>query len=183
MAVGEQLFEADELDARIGLGRPVPGDHLHAAAKRNARDFGGDAAEPDQAERLAGQLHRVFAEPVAGAHLAVHPWDDPRRGPHQCDRGLRDRGIAITLDQMHGDAEFRELFGIHVAARAGAEKYDMLQPTAFFRNFSRQRRVVDDADFCAAENGGPFLRSDVGIEVHAYVGIACLALPFKDLGE
>ena len=124
------FVELDELDARMLLRRPVPGDHLHAAAERDARDFRGDAAEADQAERLAGQLHAVLAQPVAGAHLAVHLGDAARRRPHQRDRAFGDRRVAIALDQMNVDAEFGEFLRVHVAARAGAEKHDVLQPGA-----------------------------------------------------
>ena len=41
-----------------GLRRAVPGQHLHADAERHARGLGGDAAEADQAERLAAELRR-----------------------------------------------------------------------------------------------------------------------------
>ena len=134
------------------LGRPVPGDDAHAAAERDARDFGGDAAEADQAQRLAGQLHAVVAQPVAGAHLAVHLGDAARRRPHQRDGGFGDRGVAIALDQVNGDAEFGEFFRVHVAARAGAEKHHVLQPGAFARDLGRQRGVIDDRDLGAVEH-------------------------------
>ena len=68
----QQRVQIDELDTPMVLRRTVPGDHAHAAAERDARHFRGDAAKADQAERLAGQLHAVLAQPVAGAHLAVH---------------------------------------------------------------------------------------------------------------
>src|SRR5215510_2852736 len=69
VAFVDELVELDKLDALKLLWRAVPGDHAHAAAERNARDFRGDAAKTDQAERLAGELHAVLAQPVAGAHL------------------------------------------------------------------------------------------------------------------
>ena len=135
------------------LRRPVPGDHAHAAAERDARRLGGDAAEADQAKRLAGQLHAVVAQPVAGADAAVHLGETARGFPHQRDRAFGDRRIAIALDQMHLDAEFGEFFRIHVAARAGAEEHDVLQPGAFLGDVGRQRGVVDDGDLGTVEDG------------------------------
>ncbi len=146
------VVEVDEFDARMVLRRPVPGDHLHAGAERNARDFRGDAAEADQAERLAGELHAVVAQPVAGAHLAVHHGEPARGGPHQRNRAFGDGGVAIALDQVHVDAELGELFRIHVAARAGAEEHDVLQAGALLRDLGRQRGVVDDGDLGAVED-------------------------------
>ena len=159
VALGQQFVELDELDLRMLLRRPVPGDHAHAAAERDARDFGGDAAEADQAERLAGELHAIVAQPVAGAHLAVHPGEAARGLPHQRDRAFGDRRIAIALDQVHVDAELGELFRIHVAARAGAEEHHVLQPGAFLRDLGRQRGVVDDRDLGAVEDFGILIRA------------------------
>jgi len=62
----------------------------------------------------------------ASAHFAVHLRQATRGGPHQRDGALGHRGVAVALDQVDLDAEFGELFRIHVAARAGAEEYDML---------------------------------------------------------
>ena len=141
------------------LRRPVPGDHAHAAAERNTRDLGRDAAEADQAERLAGQLHAVVAQPVAGADPAVHLGKPARAVPHQRDRAFGDGGIAIALDEVDLDAELGELFRVHVAARAGAEKHDVLQPGALLRDVGRQRGVVDDRDLGAVEQRGVLVRA------------------------
>ena len=179
----EQRVEIDELDARIGLRRPVPGNHAHAAAERDAGDFGGDAAKTDQAERLAGQLHGIFAQPVAGAHLAVHPRDAARGFPHQRDRAFGDRGIAIALDQMHLDAELAKFFRVHVAARAGAEKHHVLEPGALSCDIRRQRGVVDDRDLGAVEHFRVVVRHDVRIAVDPHLGIAGLFQPLEDHGQ
>ena len=60
----QQILEVGEVDAGMILRRPVPGDHSHAAAERDARHFGGDAAKSDQPKRFACQLHAVLARPV-----------------------------------------------------------------------------------------------------------------------
>ena len=163
--------------------RPIPGDHAHAAAGGDPRDFGGDAAEADQAERLAGELHAVLAQPVAGAHLAVHLRQHAGGCPHQRNRGFRDRGVAIALDEVDLDAERGELVGVHVAARAGAEEDDVLEALALPRDIGRQRGVIDDADLGAAEDIRPLLGRDIRVFVDADLGIAGLALPLEDLGE
>jgi hypothetical protein len=136
----------------MALWRPVPGQHAHAAAERDARDFGGDAAKPDQAQRLAGQLDAVLAQPVAGAHLAVHPGDAAGGLPHQRDGAFGNRRVAIALDQVNRYPELGELLRVHVAARAGAQEHDVLEAGAFARNLGRQRRVVDNSDFGAVED-------------------------------
>jgi hypothetical protein len=128
-------------------------------------------------------LHGILAQPIAAPHFAVHPGDDARRGPHQCDRSLRHGRVAITLDQVHGDTEFGELVRVHVAARAGAEKHDVLQSLALLCDIGRQGGVIDNADLGTAEDGRPLLRRDVGIEVDLYVGIARLALPLENLRQ
>ncbi len=73
---------------------------------------------------------------------------------------------------MNFDAELGELFGVHVAARAGAEKHHVFQPLAVFRDRGRQRGVIDDGDFGAAEHFRVLFRRDVGIAVDPDLGIA-----------
>ena len=80
---------------------------------------------------------------------AIHAGEAARAFPHQRDGAFGHRRIAIALDQVHFDAELRELFGIHVAARAGAEEHHVLQPGALFCNLGRQRGVIDDRDLRA----------------------------------
>jgi hypothetical protein len=180
VALGQQLIQLDEFDLRMFFRRPVPGDHAHAAAERDPRDFCGDAAEADQAERLAGQLHGILAQPVAGAHLAVHPGDAARGFPHQRDGAFGHRRVAIALDQMHLDPECCELFRIHVAARAGAEKHHVLQPDAFFRYFRRKCCVIDDGDGGAVEQFWVLIRGDVGVAVDPDLWIAGFFQPLEN---
>ena len=59
-------MQADHVGARqkfvkldkpfVGLLGAVPGDHLHAQAPADAHHLAADAAEPDDAERLAAKL-------------------------------------------------------------------------------------------------------------------------------
>ena len=150
---------------------------------RDPRHFRGDAAIADQAERLAGELHAVVAQPVAGADPAVHLGKAARALPHQRDGAFGHRRIAIALDQVNLDADIGQLLRIHVAARAGAEKHHVLQPGAFFGDPGRQRRVIDDGDFGAAENLRILLRLDIGVAVDAHLGIAGLFQPLENHGQ
>ena len=126
-AARQQRVDVDQRHAGVGARRAVPADHLHADALADARDLAADAAEADDAERLAEQLHAFVRRPGAAAHLAVHARDVARRGEHQRDRVLGDRGVAIALDGVHGDAALFQLGDVHVARRAGAEEHDVLE--------------------------------------------------------
>ena len=92
---------------------------------RHPRDLGGDAAEADQAERLAAELRALGAQPLAVAHAAVHRREAARGGEQQADRALGDRGVAVALDDVDRDADPGERLRVHVAARAGAEEDDV----------------------------------------------------------
>jgi hypothetical protein len=78
----------------------------------------------------------------------------PRGRPHQRDGGFGHRRVAIASDQVNRDTEFGELFRIHIAARAGAEKHHMLQIGASARDLRRQRGMIDDRDPDAIERPG-----------------------------
>ena len=103
----QQIVERDQRYALVGSRRAVPGDHLHADAARDAGDLAADAAEPDQAERLALELHAFERVPDAAAHRAVHARKLAAAGKHQRHGVLGDRGVAIALDGVHRDAERR----------------------------------------------------------------------------
>src|SRR4051812_4630364 len=81
---------------------------------------------------------------------------------------------------MNGNAELGEFFWIHVAARAGAEEDDMLQPNAFSRDLGRQRGVIDDGDFGAVEDAGILIRNYIGIAMDTHRRIARLCKPFEN---
>jgi hypothetical protein len=69
---------------------------------------------------------------------------------------------------VHGDAELAQLFRIHVAARAGAEKNDMLKSGAAFGDIGRQVAVIDDGDLGAAQHIWQRLRVDIRVEVNTH---------------
>src|SRR6185437_3831683 len=104
--------------SRIAETRAVPGDDLHAHAAGDARHLAADAAEADEAERLAAQLHALAHVPGAGADLAVHAGDIARSRQDERHRMLGDGGIAVALDRRDGDAE--ALGGRHVDIARGA---------------------------------------------------------------
>ena len=45
--------------------------------------------------------------------------------------------VEATKAEVLGDAEFSEFFRVHVAARTGAEKHDVLQAGALARDIGR----------------------------------------------
>ena len=141
-----------ELHQRVaGMRRAIPGDHLHAEPAPHARNFAADAAEPDDAQRLAGKLHAFARNPAAGADFAVHARHVAAGGHHQRDRVLGDSGVAVALDGVDANAARGELVDIHVARRAGAEKHDMLERGAARGQRGRQVAVIVDADRVTAE--------------------------------
>ena len=105
--MSERSQQRVELDHRHAGVRPpgaVPGDHLHAHALGDARHLGADAAEPDDAERLAEHLHAFERLPGAGADVAVHAREVAAGGHHQRDGLLGHRGVAVALDGVDLDA-------------------------------------------------------------------------------
>src|SRR5690348_14590325 len=105
--------------------RAVPRDDTHTDAMCDSCHVGGDRAEPDEAERAAAELNAFAAHPRSLANLAVHPREVTRPGPRERDCAFGHRRITVALDRMHGDAELRERFRAHVAARAGPEEDDV----------------------------------------------------------
>ena len=136
------------------MARAVVSDHLHTDALGDARDLAPDAAEPDHAQRLALELRAFLRRPDAGAHLAVHARHVARCGEQQRDRVLGHRGVAISLDGVHGDAVALEFVDIHVAGGTGAEEYDVLEAAALRHQLGRHVGVVVERDVVAGEHAG-----------------------------
>ena len=142
----EQRVEIDQRHRRVRGRRAVPGDHLHADAAADAGDLAADAAEPDDAERLAEKLHAFERLPGAEAHRPVHAGDVAGAGEHQRHGVLGHRGIAVALDGVHRDAEPPERRDVHVARRAGAEKHDVPQRATAGDLLGRQIGMIVEAD-------------------------------------
>jgi hypothetical protein len=106
-----------------------------------------------------------------------------RRRPHQRDGGFSDCRIAIAFDQVNVDTEFGKLFGVHVAAGAGAEKNDMLQAAAAPGDIRGQRGVIDDDNLRAIEQRGHLFRRDVGVTVDAHRRIAGHVQPLENIRQ
>jgi len=158
VAFGKQHLQRHERHAREGFGAAVPGKNPHADAQGQARDLRGNAAEADQTQRLAGQLHAGDAQPFPAAHGPVHARNSPRCGPHQGDGMFGNRCIAVTFDGMHTNPMRSEGFGVHVTPRAGAEKNDMLEPRAGSELSQRDGRVINQREIIAGKQIGQILR-------------------------
>ena len=59
----------------------------------------------------------------------------------------------------------------------------MLEPSAFARDFGRQRGVIDDRDLGAVEHVWQLIRRHVGVAMNAHLGVARLCQPLEDDGE
>src|SRR5262245_31875575 len=148
----QQGIEVDERHAIVRAWRPVPGDHLHANAACDPRNLAADAAESNDAERLAIELHAFERAPMAGAHAAVHAHEPARAGKHQRNGVLGHRNVAVALDGVHGHAQSIERRHVHVARGAGAEEHDVAQCRALRHQLGRHIGMVVDADVIAGEH-------------------------------
>ena len=70
--------------ARSGDEERIEADDLHVEAGGPAGDLAADAAQADDAERLAGELgaDELAAFPLAGVHAGVGGGDVPGEGHH-----------------------------------------------------------------------------------------------------
>ena len=84
---------------------------------------------------------------------------------------------------MNLDAKFGQFFRIHVAAGAGAQEDDVLQPRTVARDGGRQRGVIDDRDPGAVEHVRQLFRRDVGIAMNAHLGIAGFCQSLQNHGQ
>ncbi len=148
----QKRIKLDHWHAHIGSRRAIPGDHVEAHALGDARHLGADAAQSDDAERLAEHLHAFERLPGAGADVAIHAGEVAARRHHQRDGLFGDGRIAIALDGVDLDAERLDLRHAHVARSASAEKDDMLEVPALPHQIGRHVAVVVDGDIVVADH-------------------------------
>jgi len=142
-----------EAEERHGLRArgAIVADHLHADAAGDPRHFPADPAEPDEAERLAVELHAFERIPHAPSHRPIHARQIAAAGEYQRHRVLGDRSVAVALDGVHFDAEPVQRRDVHVARCAGAQKDDVLEPAALGHHLGRHIGVVVEANIVAGE--------------------------------
>ena len=117
-------------DRRIRQRRAVPGDDIQADAIAEPRHLPADAADADQAERLALELHALHDAPAAAAHHVMHRADVAGGREDEAHGVLGNGRVAIALDGRDLDAQPLGGGEIDEAAGAGAEKDDVLQAGA-----------------------------------------------------
>src|SRR6266404_1156073 len=88
-----------------------------------------------QARETSPRVSSFKSRWIDTTSLSVNSSSRPTNSLFGCLFG--DRRSAITLEQMHLDAELAEIFRVHVAARAGAEEHRGLQAGALLRNVGR----------------------------------------------
>ena len=137
----------------------------------DARHLAGNAAKADQADGFSGQLPPFHAQPLSAADGAVHAGQAARGPPHQRDGVLGHGGVAIALDDVHGDAVGGEFLGVHVAARAGAQEDDVLQVAAPGHPFCRHIGPVVQHEMLPGEQVGQLFGRHLVLDVHPHDGV------------
>ena len=111
----EQLIEAHGLGTEParhrGVHARIRGENLQAKAERPVANGLPDAAEADDAERLAGEaaqsLYLVPAPAVSVLHLAVIREQAAIQREQQCERMVRDLVRAVFADARDANAALR----------------------------------------------------------------------------
>ena len=131
----EHLVEGSGLDAELakalGCDERVVGDHLHLQAERPAGDLAADAAEPEHAEHLVGELDPAPLRPLPAAldECRVRLRDVSREGEEQADRVLGRRDDVRLGRVRDDDAPARRRIDVDVVD-TDARAADHLQPRA-----------------------------------------------------
>ena len=111
-----------QLLRQAGRDVRIVGDDLHAEGQSAARDFDADAAESDDAERLAaklGALQRLLL-PLAGLHGGVSAHQDERASRQHESEGVLGDGNSIAAGRIHH----------HDAALGGGVEIDVVDAHA-----------------------------------------------------
>ena len=160
----EDLVDGDEGDVVLagddGRDEGIVADEVHAEGLGAASDFKADAAEADDAERLAakfGALQRLLL-PLAGVHGGVGAGDGAGQRDHEADGEFGD-GDGVGAGGVHDDdAATRGGGGVDVVdAYAGAAD------DAEFRRVLKQCGIdlnggADDESVGVGELGGEAVR-------------------------
>ena len=91
--------------------------------------------------------------------------------------------VAIALDDVNGDAVPGQLFGVHIATRAGAEENDVLEAAAPGANQRWQTSMVDYRDLGVAEQGRELVRGHIAITIDGNRRVPVAPQLFGDRGE
>ena len=130
----EKFVERDEFDFDFSRGRGrderIVGEHFHFERASAAGHFGADAAEADEAQRLAAQLgagERGFF-PFARMNRGVGLRHGTRQAEHQRERVFGDANGISAGRVHHQDAATRGGIHVHVIhADAGASDHAKLR--------------------------------------------------------
>ena len=91
--------------------------------------------------------------------------------------------VAIALDDVNGDAVPGQLFGVHIATRAGAEENDVPEASAFGGDQRWQRSVIDYRNLGVAEQGRELVRGHIAIAIDGDRRVPVAPQFFGDTGE
>ena len=84
---------------------------------------------------------------------------------------FRHRDVAIALDDVDLDADAFQLFGVHVAARAGAQEDDVTQAGALAHRLGRHLRMIVQHEVVAGEQAGQFFGRDAAAFLDIDMGV------------
>src|SRR4030095_6593373 len=103
-----------------------PPEQPHAEAGAETGHLGADGAQPDDAQRLASQLHPLEPTGLPAALARAHEGLADVTGERQDHgpRALRHRGGAVVRRVGDGHAAARRLGDVDAAVVADAEKAD-----------------------------------------------------------
>ena len=178
VALRQQLVAGrDGLDAELGglLGgdERVEPDHLHVEADGAAGDLAADAAEADDAERLAGDLgaEELVAVPLAGLHGGVGGGDVAGQGEQQGDGVLGGRDGVAARGVHDDDAPARGGGDVDVVdADAGAD--DAAELAGIVEQVGGEAGAgADDGAVGGAEGGGEVGALEAGSVVEVDAGL------------
>src|SRR5579862_8326015 len=90
ITVAIELLERNQLIAERRIGMHRPGDDAHADRSADLGEAATDGSEPDDPQRLAGQLGAVALRPAALADLGMRTRYAPGDGKQQRQTVLRN---------------------------------------------------------------------------------------------
>src|SRR6516225_6163466 len=91
--------------------------------------------------------------------------------------------VDIALVDVNGHAVPGQLFGVHIATRAGAEENDVPEASAFGGDQRWQRSVIDYRNLGVAEQGRELVRGHIAIAIDGDRRVPVAPQFFGDTGE
>ena len=158
----------------------IEAEDLHVEAGGAAGDLAADAAQADDAERLAGELgaDELAALPLAGAHAGVGGGDVPGQG-HQQGDGVLGGADGVAAGRVHDDDALARGGGHVDVIHADAGADDGPQLAGIFQQLGRDLGAAADDHAVgrpqgslagAALEAGPVVHLEAGLSQQVEAG-------------